>query len=356
MTQNISLLAESGYAEGQMCHVLAVGDRPDKELVAVSAPMLVRPRRLLQNIMLAHDGLEVLLEVLESVKEKEESKEEEVSSQEKEEGEIAETLKLSAKKDCLFSDAVLSSCVLAGHVGVVAPNLKLSSPEVGECVFQEETSIAEDGDDVVVFVLDDGTELPARRSRLSDGSGVFSAMFGGSFAESGRRRVPLPGSGGAAPVRLLLHHLYGCRWCPAFSLRDGPDASAVLLDLVALSDRFLLPELNRSAAQEVVRRCLRASEVVSLYERSLRGNFQVFCQLGFRIYRQLSATLCSFPVQVSGCEESSLSSCAVSYLLVGAMPHAKRAAVFQELLKSRMSSDFADDVGKILRGKMLEVR
>lgn len=64
VSQNVSLLAETGYAEGQMCHILAVpGREREKALVAVSAPMLIRSRKILVNVMINHEGLETLLQV-----------------------------------------------------------------------------------------------------------------------------------------------------------------------------------------------------------------------------------------------------------------------------------------------------
>ncbi len=42
LNQNVSVLAESGYAEGQMCHLLMRGSSTDKHCVAISAPMVVR--------------------------------------------------------------------------------------------------------------------------------------------------------------------------------------------------------------------------------------------------------------------------------------------------------------------------
>ena len=46
-----------------LVHKLA--SKADKQSVAISSPMLVRPRKLLRNILLTHEGMEVLLEVLE---------------------------------------------------------------------------------------------------------------------------------------------------------------------------------------------------------------------------------------------------------------------------------------------------
>ena len=50
LLQNFSLLAETGYAEGVMCHTLVKGGIIDKQNVSIGVPLLVRPRKLLVNI------------------------------------------------------------------------------------------------------------------------------------------------------------------------------------------------------------------------------------------------------------------------------------------------------------------
>ena len=42
LAQNVSLLAETGFAEGQMCHALMRGTAEEKRNVAISTPMLVK--------------------------------------------------------------------------------------------------------------------------------------------------------------------------------------------------------------------------------------------------------------------------------------------------------------------------
>jgi hypothetical protein len=304
LTQNISLLAESGYAEGQMCHDLMRGTEKQKVAVAISAPMLVKPRKLLRNILLTHEGMEVLLEILENTSNKDKGGDEQ-------------------DKSLLFTDAVLSIHTIACHVGVVAPNLKLEEKVIGKCLFKEE---AEDEKDLTL-TLDDGTTFKANRSLVTSGSGVFEAMLGGSFAESAQSTVRLPMTSLGA-VTLLVHYLYGCRWCEAFA----DVGMETLLELVLTTDKYLLPEFNSSVSQEVVQRFLRGEQVVAIYEKSLRGEYPV-----------------------SGVEES-LARCAVNYLLVGSgISHEQRIYVFGQLVRSQMALDFVDDVNKTVREKLLEV-
>jgi len=304
LESNAALLAESGYAEGQMCHVLVRGNKEEKYQVAVSTPMLVRPRKLLRNILIVHEGLDVLIDVLEAAS------------------------KPDFKEAALFGDAVLACKTLAGHVGVVAPKLKLEVKDVDQCLYQAPDG---KGQNCVIFQLDDKTTLAADKEKLSSGSDFFAAMFaGGHFSESGQASVRLANAGRGS-LTLVMHRLHGCRWCSAFAKATSED----LLDLVALTDQYLLSELNLEAAEEVVRRCMDPGQVVRVYERSLQRRYPVTA-------RDSSA-------------ESSLAVCAVSYLLVGTMSHARREELFRQLMASNMSSDFADDVAKTLRAQLLEI-
>jgi hypothetical protein len=68
LIQNFSLLAETGYAEGVMCHSLVTGLTKDKQAVSIAIPLLVRPRKLLINVLINHEGLDVLLDIIETIK------------------------------------------------------------------------------------------------------------------------------------------------------------------------------------------------------------------------------------------------------------------------------------------------
>ena len=254
-----------------------------------------RSRKILRNILLAHEGLEVLMEIVET----------------------------EGCEEDLFTDAVVSISCLSSHLGIVAPNLKLDETERNSrCLFKTENSETD-----LTLELDDGSHFEANREKICSGSSVFEAMLTGQFVESGQSVVKLPKTSRGA-LEYLCHYLYGCRWCSSF---EGIDV-AVLLELVSLADKYLLTEFNRMATREIVERCLLTDQVVLIYESSLQKEH---------------------PVQ---CVEESLSRCAVNYLLVGAMDNMKRVEVFKELVASKMKGDFIDDVSKILKEKLSERR
>lgn len=274
-------------------------------IVEINYLQFFRPRKLLRNILVVHEGLEVLLEIIETEWD-------------------------SKSND--FSEAVLSISNLAGHIGVVAPNLTLNSSNVTRsksCCYQMSENEFKD----VELVGDDGG-VRVNRGRVCASSEVFAVMLDGSFAEAQKNSVSLPKTSKDA-LLALVHYLYGCRRCPGLSdLRV-----TVLLELVSLSDKYLLKELNRQVWQEIVERCLDPDQVVCIYEHILQGEYPVREDEGDDYE-----------------ETAMLNTCAVSYLMVGAFKHEVRVNIFRQLASSKMKTDFVDDIGKILRDKLLEVR
>ena len=295
LSQNFSLLAETGYAEGVMCHKLVKGEINDKRNVSVSAPLLVRPRKLLLNILINHEGLDVLLDVIEKFPEESESR--------------------------IFADAVHSLSNLSGHLGIVAPNLTIEESALScVCEFDEN----EDPKDLKIKA-DDGKFIAVNRDKLSNASGVFEAMLSGQFAESSQNEIQLPMTGFSAIV-CLVHHLYGCQWCPVISNMSVQ----VLLELIAVTDKYLLVDFNRVVSAEIVRRCQRPDQVVQIYEASLQKEYPV------------------------GGTKDNLNVCSTSYLLVEDVEPDVRTRVFRQLMKSNMASDFLDDINRIVRDKLMQ--
>ena len=166
LVQNFSLLAETGYAEGVMCHTLVKGLQSDKQNVSIGVPLLVRPRKLLINILITHEGLEVLLDIIEH---------------------------MGSDDEQLFLDAIYSLSSLCAHIGIAAPNLKLSTihQSGGKCNFLDDQDPKAD----LRIVVDDGQILDVQRSVLVDSSGVFDAMLSGQFIESNLSEVRIKCTG-----------------------------------------------------------------------------------------------------------------------------------------------------------------
>ena len=204
LVQNFSLLAETGYAEGVMCHKLVKGCKSEKLSVSIGIPLLVRPRKLLVNMLINHEGLDVLLEIIEH---------------------------LGSDDAGLYLDAIYSLTCLCAHIGIAAPNLKLSPAQASEkCCFQDQS-----GDPDLRIVVDDGQILDVHRCVLTEKSGVFEAMLSRNWSEANLSEVHIKCTGFQA-LQCLVHHLYGCQWCPTMKNAQPQ----VLLELTSLTDKYLL--------------------------------------------------------------------------------------------------------------------
>lgn len=115
------------------------------------------------------------------------------------------------------------------------------------------------------FIVDTGEQLKVNKDLISKASPVFEAMLGGSFVESGQNTVKISKTSAKA-LELLVHYLYGCRFCPAFE--ELPVGA--LMELASLADKYLLDEFNKRIGHEIVRRCLKEDQVVEIYEKSLQ--------------------------------------------------------------------------------------
>lgn len=173
------------------------------------------------------------------------------------------------------------------------------------------------------IATDDGQTIQVNKDILTESSGVFQAMLAGQFVESSQSQVKIQQTGHNA-LTCLIHYLYGCKNCPVISKMTA----LTLLELASLTDKYLLLDLNQSVSIEIVKRCMRFDQVVDIYEASL---------------------IKEYPVRGTG---ENLNVCAISYLLVGQVDLETRTRVFEELIKSKMSSDFLIDINRTVRDKL----
>lgn len=300
---NLTLLAETGYGEGEICHRLVhpLASKDDKQAITMSAALLVRQRKMLRNILITHDSLDLLLDILEAANADKEDPYHPTS---------------------LFTQAVLSVSHLAGHLGVVSPGLTLPDMITGHCYREDSTA-----EDNISLVIDDGSKIAANKEILSSSCPVFAAMFSGSFSESGQSAIPIPHASFSA-VSCLIHYLYSCLLCKHYSDLSIP----TLLELVSLSDQYLLPDLNQAVSHCIIKRFVSGPHLVELYRLALQKKYPVQC--GGIPGTLAKATLCT--------------------LLVGDMPTRDRVGLVMKLVSSDLAGDFLDDVGKMLREKLLE--
>ena len=106
----------------------------------------------------------------------------------------------------------------------------------------------------------------------------------------------------------------------------------VLLELTSLTDKYLLPDFNQSVSHETIKRCMKVDQVVDIYEASLEKEYHV-----------------------QGTNDN-LNVCATSYILVGDVDGGNdvRANVIDELIKSKVASDFLVDINRTIREKLMK--
>ena len=294
--QNLSLLAETGFGEGEICHRLV---RPtslhlDKQSIVVSAALLVRQHKLLTNILVRHDTLDLLLDTLE-----------------------CEVPGLLA--DSVHSLGRLASCLGLAPCCRDPPVTVPHSP--GACIVTNGQQLED-----VTLVCDDGTELQASRQLLAASCPVFAAMLGGQWGEADRARIPLPETNTAALTRLQ-HHLYGCpASCLATTSLPAPD----LLQLVKLADRFLLPDLLTSLCHALLPHTTTPQHALPIYRAALQGNYTVEC--GDRGGNMAGEVVCR--------------------LLATPLPTHDRVQSITSIITSDLAQHFLDDASRLLRPKL----
>ncbi|XP_023235840.1 armadillo repeat-containing protein 5-like [Centruroides sculpturatus] len=239
LLKNLSFVAESGYGMGVLCHILLTGLDSEQSSCILAIPYLIRRRNLLKRILIDCYGLEILMNLLKT-------------------------------KSDVFEIAVNSLCALCQHF--VRP-FDVAHPSVGDEIRTKDHKAtcryAVDGDGYdVKFVLDDGGSVGARRSQLVQKSSFFQIMLQGSFAESAQESIKLPEVSERA-LEVIFHYLYDCKnMC--FKLTSA--ATSVLLELMVVSDRLLLKELESRVVEEIVVR-LSPENVWNVYLHSKKYNY-----------------------------------------------------------------------------------
>jgi len=321
--QEFVFQAETGYIEGTVCHALVTGSNQTGTVMTTGIVAIIMCKTLLFNILITHGGLDVLLEALE------------------------------VETGQMFSHAVLSLRLLAERVNLVSA-IDITPDEAAgkESINQLATAnccqyAAAQADFDFKLVMDDGVRVEANRSVLSRANGVFEAMLEGMFLEGrssnggGGNEVHLA-MANSGSVRFLVHHLYGCRMegetagngsgcCP--TLRDTSDIDA-WLDLVPLTDKYLLVDFNRQLVRKIMRICTHdVSKVIHAYQKSL----SIVCPTY------------GLDLEGGGGQPMQLNTSLVTFLLVGEVHHPVRVKLFDELAKNPgLKADFIDDVSNLI--------
>ena len=239
------------------------------------------------------------------------------------------------------------------------------------CMYQESKCIKN-----LSLMFDDGSTVALNKETIVQANSVFEAMLVGRFTEASQAEVKLPKTSRSSMLRIV-HYLYGCRrWAgeEGCCREQGPEEANsstvnesyeddldMLLDLVPLSDKYLLTELNRIVCRMIVKQCMQDPEgkMKMAYKRSLN----IVCPTANittatcnavetpKVKERCPATPPSANSENNACSSSALNVQLVAFLLAGNIRHEIRVKLFRELakLESDISSDFVDDINQIIR-------
>ena len=371
--QSFIFTAESGYIEGTVCHTLVApgaADETSRSVITVGIISLITCKNLLFNILITHGGLEVLLQTL-------------------------ETQAISKQDTDLFPHAVLSLNLLAQRVDVVSSiddrPLKLEKYQQTDGVNELPENLAQSMNVInnqhtccyklckqeknLALKFEDGSKIMVNKDVIVAASNVFEAMLLGRFSEASQNEVSLPKTSASAMLRIV-HYLYGCRrWAgkdgccryspgligtsisftmPSSIVSQYEDDLEMLLDLVPMSDKYLLTELNVFVSRMIVMQCTQNPETKMkiAYRRSLN----IFCPSTNNIKRKTGQDMSEI---INNDDNSTYPSAAlniqlVAFLLAGNIHHKTRVKLFRELANpdSGISADFVDDINQIITSSL----
>ncbi|VEN59858.1 unnamed protein product [Callosobruchus maculatus] len=235
--RQITTLAESGVGMGEIAHALLRRRCQTRQQVTLVIPYILRDKALLARYMLYCDGLDVLLRLLKH--------------------------EWDMKKR-----AIKSLCAMASDMLNIANPIDVALNLSPTRTIKDKYKLAEDCEHVVTFKLDDGSVLQADRQFLSDRSDFFRGLLSGHFRESSEDEVRLSH---------VKKKSLGCLFLLLKTLDDKSETVDVkqdldtLLDVLVLSDRFLLSHIRESILNSVQKFWVSARTVPVIYRWSLES-------------------------------------------------------------------------------------
>ncbi|GJQ79478.1 hypothetical protein Trydic_g16331 [Trypoxylus dichotomus] len=231
--------AESGAGKGDIAHTLLRGNAQVKDNIVVAIPYVIRNKNLIGRLLIDCGGLDVLLNLIE-------------------------------RKSDIQQNSIKGLCVLAIH------QLKIKNPIHNQPQKQlcdldiTNYSLPVTCSNVVIFKLDDGDVVSADRDFLSDKSDYFNRLLSGSFKESEQSEITLQNISSKS-LKLLLRLLH----CNIASLGIANLDLDTLLDLLEITERYLLIELNVYLAGCVEQLHMSNKTVPLIYQWSIESGTNI---------------------------------------------------------------------------------
>ena len=186
-------------------------------------------------------------------------------------------------------------------------------------------------------------------------------MLTGTFTEADQTRVPIPHTSSRA-LNCLIHFLYTCSpdTCPQYD----DLAADTLLELVQLSDQYLLTDLNLSVCHTIIRHSASTQFLTPIYRSAVQSSYPVNCVGRWVLIKQTFRGLVSrvklwtlhyfstIHWWIFFFSSGVLSNSIVNYLLVGNLSHKTRVELMMVVMRSDLAQHLLDDVSKTLREKL----
>lgn len=223
-------------------------------------------------------------------------------------------MKLLLEKSDLQWKGIKVVCAMAfKHLGIKNPIDLTSSSK--KFINTANYALPKDCTNIVTFKLDDGSCVKADRDFLSDKSVYFDRMLNGQFRESQEDEIALCNVKNKSFKCLL--KLLSCEVTRTQTLQVDLDLPT-LLDVIALTDRYLLPDLCVSLTCCVEQQRINRETVSVIYRWSLES--------GTNILRVES----------------------VAFALVCNMLDSERVEMFKKLFELGYTEELVEDIRKLL--------
>ncbi|XP_070571981.1 armadillo repeat-containing protein 5-like [Ptychodera flava] len=266
LLKNLSIQGETPYGQGVISHCLLAGSAQEKLAGAIAVPFIYRNSSLRKKMLTEYSALRTLVSAIRTLSH--------------EDGEIstmaADALSHLSVEVGIAAPAVgrLPSVVKSRNV-LASANQEIrdststfisrdvdvcADPGQDSCAYQQSRCQSD-----IQFAVADGPKIKANREQIASSSTVFAAMLSGSYVESKQSVVTINEVTHQA-FSFIVHHLYGCRLETCAVMQELLDTIEELeLEILALSDRFMLPTLLELLHDVIIVRYFNFLSIVRLY-------------------------------------------------------------------------------------------
>lgn len=300
LISKLSVVAETGFGEGELSHHLLKADLSVRETIAVTIPFVIRSPRLLRKLLVDHKGLDVLKNILKEYAE--------------------ERLLVQYIPSCL--SLLAQSLSICNPKSSNMSKYRNSTNSELDTIYEETYNLAISGtSESIAFLLDNGETVMANKAFLSENSPVFEAMLRGNFMESAQKYISLTGISADTFIHLMFIMKLGYipLYLPSIDLLSS-------LELLLMLDRFLIPGCE-DLTVVIIQQFLQPETACDMYSSANE-------------YSDLLKVFHDIRVKT------------IEFLLAADMNIVKRKEIFSSLLNASCSSQVQEDIFCLLLKKL----